>query len=319
MINNTLFSITIPAYKGRFLRETIESCLNQSYINFEIVVVDDASPEDLYSIVDSFNDKRIRYYRNTENCGAINVVDNWNKCLEYSHGDYVICMGDDDCLTPHCLNEYAKLITKYPYVDVLHAWTEIIDEQSGVKEVTDARPETESAFALLYHRWNGRKRQFIGDFCFKTEPLKKEGGFYKLPMAWGSDDISAFRAALSGGIANTQTVCFQYRMNSSTISKTGRGRVKVTAVFGEKEWYINCLNNIERSLLPETDQQYLNRIMNQIHPFFKEKILYTCRMDMERNPKDVFYWYKQRKDIGITTRQLVHIFLTAIKHRMIQK
>ena len=316
MKSNTLFSIIIPAYKGRFLQETIESCLALSYTNFEIVVVDDASPENLHAIVNRFHDQRIRYYRNTENCGAINVVDNWNKCLEYAHGDYVICMGDDDRLKPCCLEEYAKLIAKHPHVDVLHAWTEIIDEHSDIQDVTDARPEIESAFALLYHRWNGRTRQFIGDFCFKTEPLKKEGGFYKLPMAWGSDDISAFRAALSGGIANTQTVCFQYRMNSSTISNTGSGKLKITSVLGEKDWYLNCLNKIDISLLPETDQQYFDRIMNQIYSFFNKKVLYTCRIDMERNPINVFYWYKQRKEIGITVQQLVYTFLSAIKRKM---
>lgn len=319
MKSHTLFSITIPAYKSSFLQEAIESCLAQSYTNFEIVVVDDASPEDLHSIVASFHDKRIRYYRNTENFGAVNVVDNWNKCLEYSHGDYVICIGDDDCLTPDCLNEYEKLIAKYPSVNVLHAWTEIIDEHSEIKEVTESRPEIESAYAMLYYRWNGRKRQFIGDFCFKTEPLKKEGGFYKLPMAWGSDDISAFRAALNGGIANTQIVCFQYRINSSTISMIGSGKVKIIAVLGEKEWYINFLNKIETSLLPETDQQYFDSIMNQIHSFFSKKILYTCRTDLERNPKNVFFWYRQRGKIGITVLQLVHTFLAAIKRKITHK
>lgn len=55
------FSITIPAYKQKYLYEAIESCLVQSYKDFELIVVDDASPEDLKSIVDMFSDPRLRY------------------------------------------------------------------------------------------------------------------------------------------------------------------------------------------------------------------------------------------------------------------
>ncbi len=104
------FSITIPAYKKRYLAEAIESVIRQSYNDFELIIVDDCSPEDLYSIVQSFSDSRIKYFRNQTNCGAIDVVDNWNICLSYCTGDFVICMGDDDRLLPNCLEEYLELI-----------------------------------------------------------------------------------------------------------------------------------------------------------------------------------------------------------------
>ena len=59
------FSIAIPAYKKAYLYEAVESCLAQSYNNLEIIIVDDASPEDLATVVTRFSDHRIRYYRNT--------------------------------------------------------------------------------------------------------------------------------------------------------------------------------------------------------------------------------------------------------------
>ena len=86
------FSVVVPAYKANFLKECIDSVLAQTYVDFEIIIVNDASPEDLDSIVSLYKDTRIRYYKNKTNCGAINVVDNWNKCLEYATGDYIICM-----------------------------------------------------------------------------------------------------------------------------------------------------------------------------------------------------------------------------------
>ena len=108
------FTIAIPAFKARYLCNAIESCLNQTFSDFEIVVVDDASPENIASVVEKFDDNRIRFFRNDKNFGAIDVVDNWNKCLEYAKGEYIICMGDDDRLKPCCLEEFAKLMEKYP-------------------------------------------------------------------------------------------------------------------------------------------------------------------------------------------------------------
>ena len=80
-LRSVLFSVLIPAYKRKFLCDAISSCLIQTYKNFEIIIVDDASPEDLKSVVDQFHDSRIKYYRNEKNCGAINVVDNWNSMI----------------------------------------------------------------------------------------------------------------------------------------------------------------------------------------------------------------------------------------------
>jgi len=56
------FSVTIPAYKDRYLKETIDSVLAQTYQNYEIVIVNDASPYNLDSIVQQYTDPRIRYF-----------------------------------------------------------------------------------------------------------------------------------------------------------------------------------------------------------------------------------------------------------------
>ena len=56
-----LVSIAIPAYKKKFLADAIQSVLNQSIQDFELIIVNDKSPEDIDSVVEHFNDKRIRY------------------------------------------------------------------------------------------------------------------------------------------------------------------------------------------------------------------------------------------------------------------
>lgn len=265
---NILISILIPAYKAKYLEEAIISVLKQSYKNFELIIVNDASPENLESIVSKFDDLRIKYYTNEKNCGAINVVDNWNICLSKATGEYVMCMGDDDVLSENCLDEYIKLITKYPNLNVYHARTEIINENSQFVRLTEARPEFESVYSLIWHRWRGRS-QYIGDFLYRTKNLKLKGGFYKLPLAWGSDDITAYINACDKGIANTQNPIFKYRISSRTITNSGSIIYKLKAIEEEKIFIEEFIKNLHPS--DNLDFIYKKILINDIPRVFKKK------------------------------------------------
>lgn len=305
------FSITIPAYKKKFLSEAIESCLAQSYRDFELIIVDDASPEGLDTIVHSYEDSRIRYYKNEKNCGAVNVVDNWNKCLEYTKGDYIICMGDDDKLLPNCLEEYETLIKKYPGLGVYHAWTQIIDEKGCFANITAARPEYESVYSLIWHRWDNRKQQFIGDFLFDANLLKKNGGYFKLPLAWASDDISAVIAAKSKGIANTQSVCFCYRVNSQTISNIGSCKIKLESIEKEEEWFSVFLKERPNDLL---DRMYWTCIKDTFRKHFEKKRGLTIAHDIKkRSIIGLLFWYNKKRKYKLTNKILIYSTFQAIK------
>ena len=61
MITDIKFSVTVPAYKAQFLAECIDSILAQTYKNFELIIVNDASPQNLEGIISKYDDQRIRY------------------------------------------------------------------------------------------------------------------------------------------------------------------------------------------------------------------------------------------------------------------
>lgn len=294
------FSVTIPAFKKEYLAEAIDSVLSQTYENFELIIVDDCSPEDLKAVVDNYQDSRIIYFRNEKNCGAVDVVDNWNICLDYCSGDFVICMGDDDRLLPWCLYEYSLLISKYPSLNVFHAWTQIIDEYGNVKDTLEPRPEIESFFSLTYFRWFGRK-QYIGDFCFRVSHLKSNNGYYKLPLAWGSDDISAARAALFGGVANTLKPCFEYRQSNLTISSgTLYTRIKLESSLDERKWYKDLLLNVNASILTPSDKWFYDKIMLNIEHCSMKKMADEIALDVFSNPLRLFAWLRNCTAFGLS-------------------
>lgn len=316
-MDSILFSILIPAYKAKFLSETIQSCLDQSYSRFELIIVDDASPEDIVGVVGAYKDDRIRYYRNENNYGAVNLVDNWNKCLNYAYGDYVICMGDDDKLASNCLEDYLDLIKKYPKLNVYHTRTVIIDEESNVWQIQEQRPEFETGFSLWWHRWNGRGRQYVGDFLYNREYLLSEGGFYKLPLAWASDDITAVRASLQTGIANTDKLGFYYRENRFTISNSASERVKAEATCMEKEWYENLLSRVSPSDCVDTILCSLLR--RDIDNHFLQRFVLCCQNDLKKNPFRFIYWYKRRKVYLLSKRLVCIMFISALYKSLLRR
>lgn len=306
-MKNVLFSITIPAYKGIFLAGTIESCLGQLYQDFELIVVDDASPEDLQAIVSKYGDKRIRFYRNEVNYGSVNVVDNWNKCLSYCKGDYVICIGDDDRLKENCLTELKRLMELYPNLDAYHAQTEIIDENSEVFEIQAPRPLYESAYSVLTNRWCNRTRQYLGDFCYKVSKLRELGGYYKLPLGWASDDITAVMMAKASGIANTQIPCFQYRVNHYSISRSADAIHKLDAIEKERQWYNNFLKETPTS---GEDLVYHKMALSAFGVVFLKKQENVLRQIIkESNNSGLIKCFQNRKKYRIKLKHLIKLYL----------
>jgi len=95
-MNTPLVSIIIPSYnRPHYLRRALKSALNQTYQNIEIIVIDDCSTKDLYSIVRDLNDERISYYKNEENKGP---TYSRNKGIELSEGEFINFLDDDDKL-----------------------------------------------------------------------------------------------------------------------------------------------------------------------------------------------------------------------------
>lgn len=297
------FSVTIPAYKSQYLREAIESVICQTYTDWELIIVDDCSPENLEAIVKPFlADCRVQYYCNEKNCGAVDVVDNWNICLSHSTGDYVICMGDDDRLLPCCLEEYQTLITRHPNLYVYHARTRIIDEEGNPVETQKACPSYETCQEMLYGQWKNNRKQFIGDFLFSRRWLNDNKGYIKFPLAYCSDWATANLAARDKGIANSETIMFEYRSHSNTISRLQNLRLTFIACDEAFRWYrINF-----GDLLPDV-----------FLPFFTKHIKNFVFLDATNRPlREMSYWLFYSQKVFISKYEIIKVCLKSIVARI---
>lgn len=110
MLNNVvpIVSVCIPCYRGAaHLAAAIESVLAQTLTDFELIVVDDQSPDDTVELMSTYNDPRIRFLVNPVNLGPDG---NWNRCLELARGRYFKLLPQDDLLAPTCLAEQVAVL-----------------------------------------------------------------------------------------------------------------------------------------------------------------------------------------------------------------
>lgn len=285
------FSILVPAYKPQFLAECIESILAQTYPDWELIIVNDASPYDIDSIVGRFSDSRIRYYKREKGFGAERLVDNWNECLSYATGEYVINMGDDDKLCPNCLHDYSKLIMKYPGKHIYHTRVEYINELSEVTKVQDERPEEESVYSMMLRKLNGC-RICIGEFLFEKISLMNRGGFYNIPYAWGADDLSSCEAAKNVGCANCNQAGFQYRDSCFSVSADDR---LILTKYDLIQIWENWLNQFLQDVPIEICDQVLYYQIKEVCPR-RLRILRQSYIDIDIKQRylcGVIYWLKR--------------------------
>lgn len=216
--NGPLISIIIPAYKSKWLGKAIESVLSQSYQNFELVIVNDCSPEDIDRIVMSYNDNRIRYYVNDTNIGRSNLVQQWNNCVSYAKGEWLCLLADDDIYKQHFLIDLLSLTKQYPQCDVFRSRVEVVDMDANHISFFPSSPEYESAEDYLWHLLNRYRRQTISEFMIRTKTVRKYGGYVYCPIAWGSDHLSIIQFASSAGIVSSNSIGVQYRDSGENIS-----------------------------------------------------------------------------------------------------
>jgi glycosyltransferase involved in cell wall biosynthesis len=124
-----LVSVCIPVFNGeRFILDCINSVLEQSYTNLELVILDNCSTDSTPEIVKKVKDERIRYIKNEVNIGAIN---NFSKCVEEARGGYFVLLPHDDMLLPGCLLNYVKQLED-PKIGFVYSAIHVIDENGDM-------------------------------------------------------------------------------------------------------------------------------------------------------------------------------------------
>ena len=128
-----LVSILIPVYdRKEFVKRAIESAINQTYKNIEIIAVDNKSTDRTYEVLKGYAEKnsKVKVYQNKENIGPVR---NWLKCLKYAKGEYIKILWSDDLISPNFIEKTLSYLVNHKDVGFVFTGTEIFNDDSGQK------------------------------------------------------------------------------------------------------------------------------------------------------------------------------------------
>lgn len=149
---NKLVSIIMPSWNtGTLIKDSICSVINQTYTQWELLIVDDCSNDDTDIIVKSFNDKRIRYFKNEKNLGAALTR---NKALKEAQGEWIAFLDSDDLWYPTKLEKMLNFAQLNNYSFIYHEY-EKIDENNKQLNIYVTGPEVISKRKMYHYGYPG--------------------------------------------------------------------------------------------------------------------------------------------------------------------
>ncbi len=204
----------MPVYNAsRFLKESIDSVLRQTYSHFELILINDCSKDDSYEIMKSYQtvDSRVRVFSNDENKG-VSYTRNFG--VSKAQGEYIALIDSDDMWVDDKLQKQMELIEKYPDTDICFTGSAFVDTNSIRSDFVFKVPTQVDYKTLL-------KQNVIS--C--SSVLIKKELLIKYPMAHDNmhEDFAVWLSVLkSGGVArgiNEPLLIYRVDRNSKSGNK----------------------------------------------------------------------------------------------------
>jgi len=166
-----LISVIIPVYNGaRTIRETIESVLNQTFSDFELIIINDGSTDSTLEVVESIQDSRIKVFSYT-NAGQ---PASRNRGIAKAVGEYISFIDADDLWTAEKLEYQLKALQNNPQAAVAYSWTNYIDETGKILNLGSHLTVEGDVFAPLF------LSDFVGsgsNVLIRAQAFKEVGSF----------------------------------------------------------------------------------------------------------------------------------------------
>lgn len=176
-------TVVMPVYNGLpYLKEAIQSVLNQTFTDFEFLIIDDGSTDASVACIESYRDSRIRFVRNEKNMGQAHTL---NHGLELARGEYIARLDQDDVCLPDRLQEQMAYMDARPDVAITCTWEHTIDEKG--RRVRSWRGEIRNYGAFLGTILLGKCPVWHPSAMFKRQVALTLGGYD--PSYAPSDDL----------------------------------------------------------------------------------------------------------------------------------
>lgn len=212
-MKNPAITVLMPVYNGeKYLKEAIESILNQTFTDFEFLIINDGSKDNSALMIKQYGDKRIKLIQHKANLGLIKTL---NEGMKLAKGRYLARMDADDISAPTRLFKQFTFMEKRPGVAVCGSWARGIDE-NGKRTSALKAP---SGLVMKYNYW-------------KPSPIIHPSAFMRLSAvskhqfddnALHAEDYDFWlKVAKDSKLCNIREYLLNYRVHSGSISSKNR-------------------------------------------------------------------------------------------------
>nr|WP_022790408.1 glycosyltransferase [Faecalicoccus pleomorphus] len=289
-----MISVIMSTYKESELqlRQSIESILNQTYEDFEYIIILDCPDNQLHkTIIESYKEKgpRVRFYINEMNIGLANSL---NKGIQLANGEFIARMDADDISLPDRFKNQLKYIQDKNY-DLIGGITQMIDENGdliySIQKVPTNYDKIKKILkygqCIAHPTWFGKKVVF--------ETLN---GYREIPLC--EDYDFTLRAVLSGyRISNLNKIVLQYRMTNHSISRQNLFEQYLYMTYITKQYKQGKISDIEKAKKYVEDKNDLK----QSKKYLQANILFNSML-REISQKKLLSFVKHGFQLVFTSR-----------------
>ncbi len=207
--NNTLVSVIMPFFNTeQYIEEAITGILQQTYHNFEFIIINDASTDNSKKIVGQFNDKRIIYLENHEQKGIPYCM---NLGIEIAKGKYIARMDSDDIVYPKRFDVQVDFLERNKHIDITGTSHKISNEKE-IREILTDPNELKVAFLFYQAILNP-------SIMIRAESIRKRHIKHNETFIYASDYDFFISALINGLLLSNIPVCLmEYRRHQRQIS-----------------------------------------------------------------------------------------------------
>lgn len=311
MKQNDLISVLVPVYNvEKYVKEAIQSLLNQTYQNLEIIIVDDCSTDKTFEILENLKkqDNRIKIFRNYENK---KICYSLNKAFLESSGNYIARMDGDDVSLPNKIEEQLKYLKKNRDVDLVGTSTILINdigEKIGEDKFISKFEDLKKILKIntpVSHIWLAKREVY--------ERLK---GYRELPYV---EDYDFLLRMITEGMKFTNISEFYgYKV------RVRNGNTGSTVGIKQRKAFEYVFNLYEQRLEKGVDFYNIKEFYEYITPNKKEEkeymksynfLIKSINLKSEKNFLWIYYFFKS----FIISKYQKKYILNRIKYRIIRK
>lgn len=207
-------TVQIPVYNGeKYLKECLESILNQSFTQFECLIIDDGSTDGSAAIIQSFSDPRVRFVRNERNMGISHTR---NRGFDLARGTYIALMDCDDVCPPERLARQVAFMDAHPEVGICGSWVqEMYPDGAMIEEQLRKYPADDASIRQMLMLdcplWNP-------SLMLRKSMIQQHRLYYNPDFKLGEDFDLVVRAAAVTQLANIPEALLYYRRHENQIS-----------------------------------------------------------------------------------------------------